>query len=81
MNLLETRMPTAPGAEDDIRLNGSSHQVARGMTLRQLVESVGCDPEAVAVEVNGVIVRRAKLAETAVAGGDVVEIVRFVQGG
>lgn len=74
-------MSAATGPEHDIRLNGCPHRLLRGMTLRQLVESVGCDPEAVAVEVNGVIVRRAKLAETAVAGGDVVEIVRFVQGG
>ncbi len=51
------------------------------MTLRDLVLSVGCDPEAVAVEVNGGIVRRAKFGETEVAAGDVVEIVRFVQGG
>ncbi len=51
------------------------------MTLLELVESVGCDPQAVAVEVNGAIVRRAHLAATDVAPGDTIEIVRFVQGG
>jgi thiamine biosynthesis protein ThiS len=51
------------------------------MTLHELVESVGCDPQAVAVEVNGAIVRRALLAATRVASGDTNEIVRFVQGG
>jgi thiamine biosynthesis protein ThiS len=51
------------------------------MTLRELVESVGCEPLAVAVEVNGEIVRRSRLAGTQVVAGDAVEIVRFVQGG
>jgi sulfur carrier protein len=67
--------------ECEIRLNGSPHRIPPAMTLRELVESVGCDPQAVAVEVNGEIVRRAHLATTAVAAGDAVEIVRFVQGG
>ena len=51
------------------------------MTLRELVLSIGCDPQAVAVEVNGEIVRRSRLAGTQVVAGDAVEIVRFVQGG
>ena len=80
--ILESRDSGKSGeSEREIRLNGSPHRLARAMTLRELVESVGCDPGAVAVEVNGEIVRRAKLAETEVSGGDSVEIVRFVQGG
>ncbi len=72
---------SAGGSAGEIRLNGKAHRLARVMTLRELVVAVGCDPEAVAVEVNGEIVRRARLAETEVAGGESVEIVRFVQGG
>ena len=79
-------MRTPPGkaaadAGHEIRLNGSPHRISRPMTLHELVESVGCDPQAVAVEVNGAIVRRAHLAATRVASGDTIEIVRFVQGG
>ena len=69
------------GPECEIRLNGTPHRIPSAMTLRELVESVGCDPQAVAVEVNGEIVRRARLATTEVAASDAVEIVRFVQGG
>ncbi len=65
----------------EIRLNGSPHRIPRPMTLLELVQSVGCDPQAVAVEVNGAIVRRAHLGATDVAPGDAIEIVRFVQGG
>ena len=67
--------------EIDLRLNGSPHRIPCVMTLLELVESIGCDPQAVAVEVNGDIVRRAHLAATEVAAGDCVEVVRFVQGG
>lgn len=76
--------PAAPvaGSGREIRLNGAAHPLPPTVvTLHQLVESVGCDPQAVAVELNGAIVRRAQLAATAVAAGDSVEIVRFVQGG
>jgi sulfur carrier protein len=70
-----------PGAGREIRLNGSPHRVPAAMTLRELVESIGLDVQAVAVEVNGEIVRRSRLAGTQVVTGDVIEIVRFVQGG
>ena len=74
--------PTAPpGSGREIRLNGSPHQVPAAMTLRELVESVGCDPLAVAVEVNGEIVRRSRLAGTQVVARDAVENVRVVHGG
>ena len=81
-----TLPPVVPASENGergigIRLNGEPHRLERAMTLRELVESVGCDPQAVAVEVNGEIVRRARLAATDVASGDSIEIVRFVQGG
>lgn len=76
-------LPGSAAADSDheIRLNGSPHRIPRPMTLLELVESVGCDPQAVAVEVNGAIVRRAHLGATDVAQGDSIEIVRFVQGG
>lgn len=72
----------ASADEREIRLNGAPHRIPNSVeTLQQLVESVGCDPRAVAVEVNGEIVRRAYLAGAAVRPGDSIEIVRFVQGG
>lgn len=84
-----TSLPVPSAAEEpavvgerEIRLNGAPHRIPNSVeTLQQLVESVGCDPRAVAVEVNGEIVRRAYLAGAAVRPGDSIEIVRFVQGG
>jgi thiamine biosynthesis protein ThiS len=65
----------------DIVLNGEPHRVPAGSTLLDLVASLGRDPRTVAVERNGEIVRRPDYAATALAAGDRLEVVHFVQGG
>lgn len=67
--------------EVPVRVNGEERRVGAGTSLRALVEALGFHPEAVAVAMNGDVVRRARLAETAVRGGEVVEIIRAVGGG
>ena len=51
------------------------------MTVRSLLESLGHDPQRVAVEKNGQIVPRACFADEALCDADTVEIVQFVGGG
>ncbi|MDX1383398.1 MAG: sulfur carrier protein ThiS [Thermoanaerobaculia bacterium] len=68
-------------AECDVIVNGDPRTVPAGTTLTRLIEGLGLHPEAVAVELNGSIVRRASFAETRLGAGDRVEVVRFVQGG
>jgi thiamine biosynthesis protein ThiS len=65
----------------EIRLNGRATEIAASATLADLLASLGADPLTVAIERNGEIVRRASFAGTALAAGDAIEIVRFVQGG
>lgn len=65
----------------EVHINGESRRLPGAISLRELVESLGCDPQAVAVERNGALVRRAEFAATEVAEGDRFEVVRFVQGG
>jgi sulfur carrier protein len=65
----------------DLTVNGSACQVPDGLTVRGLVEHLGLTEGPVAVEINRVIVPRARHAEHVVAPGDVVEIVHFVGGG
>jgi thiazole synthase len=50
-------------------------------SVAELVREIGLQPEKVAVELNGTIVPRSMLAETALGDGDVLEIVHFVGGG
>lgn len=65
----------------DVQLNGEPHQVPAGSTVLDLVAGLGRDPRTVAVERNGIIVRRAEYGATGLEAGDRLEVVHFVQGG
>jgi len=69
------------GGTLEIVLNGEPHRLAAGATVLDLVAGLGRDPRTVAVERNGAIVRRPDYAATALAAGDRLEVVHFVQGG
>ena len=62
-------------------VNGERQDVPDGLTVRGLVEHLGLTDGPVAVECNRAVVPRAEHATTALAAGDVVEIVHFVGGG
>lgn len=64
-----------------VTLNGEPRQLAAPLSLEDMLQQLGLDPRAVVVEHNRRIVRRAQLAETAVAQGDAIEVVHFVGGG
>ena len=64
-----------------IVVNGEERQVPAPATLTDLLAHLGLDPRTVVVELNREIVRRPRLGDTAVAEGDVVELVHFVGGG
>ena len=64
-----------------VEVNGDRREVAAGSTVATLIEELGLHPRAVAVEYNGEILKRTAYADTLLAQGDRLEIVRFVQGG
>lgn len=70
-------------AEEDrtVQVNGNRLRVPLGHTVADLIVSLGRDPRAVAVELNGSIVPRERYARVSLQEGDRVEIVQFVQGG
>jgi sulfur carrier protein len=65
----------------EIVLNGGRAQALAGCSVAELVESLGLSAEAVAVERNERIVRRAEHASTRLAEGDRIELVTLVGGG
>ena len=65
----------------EITLNGEARQLPTGATVLDLLSGLGRDPRTVAVERNGVIVRRPDYGVTVLAAGDRLEVVHFVQGG
>ena len=64
-----------------IVVNGEPRAVARGQSLTDFLVDLDFHPQAVAVEYNGEIIKRARFGETCLEEGDRLEIVRFVQGG
>ncbi|HEX7127347.1 MAG TPA: sulfur carrier protein ThiS [Thermodesulfobacteriota bacterium] len=64
-----------------ITLNGEPYTLEGPATLAALLERLEIHPQTVAVELNQDIVRRDRLAETPLAEGDRVEVVRMIGGG
>jgi sulfur carrier protein len=64
-----------------VTLNGEQIEVAHATTLTGLLEMLGLRSEQVAVELNRVLVPRAKHEATVLHAGDVLEVVTLVGGG
>jgi len=64
-----------------IELNGAAKSVPQGLTVAELLESLGLRPELVAVERNARLVRRSERATTQLSAGDRIELVTLVGGG
>lgn len=62
-------------------LNGERREVADGVSLAQLIDTLGLAPERIAIELNQSVVRRAEWARTELKENDRIEIVHFVGGG
>jgi len=64
-----------------IKINGEEKQIAEGLSLTGLLESLQIRPARVVVERNREIVSRDLFGVTTLAEGDTLEIVHFVGGG
>jgi thiamine biosynthesis protein ThiS len=64
-----------------VTLNGAETDVAADATIGRIVDGVVRDRSRIAVERNSEIVPRAAYDRTAVAAGDVIEVVALVGGG
>ena len=62
-------------------LNGEGREVADGVSLAELIETLELAPERIAIELNQGVVRRSEWAATELKESDRIEIVHFVGGG
>lgn len=62
-------------------LNGERREVPSPLTVAGLLAHLGIDARVVAVELNRIVVKRARYADTTVPAGAEIEIVAFVGGG
>jgi sulfur carrier protein len=65
----------------NLTVNGKAREVEGAATILEYLERSGINPQIVAVEHNEAIVKRERYAETDLADGDRLEIVRMVGGG
>jgi sulfur carrier protein len=65
----------------EVRLNGESHTLPDGTTVRELIERLGLHTQPTAVEVNKSLVPRRRHEEHVLTPGDTVEVVTLVGGG
>jgi len=69
-----------------ITLNGLPYEIDDGknkmsFSVKELLIKLKLEPSAVAVELNGMIIKRQDYGATPVSDGDKVEIIRFMSGG
>lgn len=64
-----------------IMLNGAPRTIKAGMSLKDLVETLGPDPRGIAIERNLEIVPKSEHAAVTLEDGDRLEVVQFVGGG
>lgn len=64
-----------------IIVNAKTVECPQGANLLDMLTQLGINPRAVAVELNGHLVSSEVFAQTGLAEGDVLELVRFVGGG
>ena len=64
-----------------LRVNGETKTYPDGITVRELLDSLGISNRPVAVELNRKVIPRDKLGEKTLREDDSLEIVTFVGGG
>ena len=69
---------------DSLKLNGAERQFASGQmpaTLAALVEELNLEAGSLVAEVDGTIVPAAQFAQTPIAPGQSIELIKFMGGG
>lgn len=64
-----------------VTINGEPRSFEKGLSVRDLIEQLGLNPETVAVERNREIVKRSTFDTEQIEEGDHLEVVEFVGGG
>lgn len=64
-----------------VTINGEERAVSKGLTVSELLTSLGLHPRLIVVEYNREILNREQYDKTEVQAGDAFELVHFVGGG
>ena len=65
-----------------VNLNGKTHEIKLGLTLINLIDELGlAERKAIAIALNGEVLKREDYAGIVLSEGDSLEIVRAIGGG
>lgn len=64
-----------------LQINGTPHAASENSTILDLLSALQIDPTRVAIEYNGLIIKKEAWPDTTLQPGDNLEIVHFVGGG
>ena len=65
-----------------VNLNGKAHEIKLGLTLINLIEELGLsERKAIAIALNGEVLKREDYSGVVLSEGDSLEIVRDIGGG
>jgi sulfur carrier protein len=82
---VDLMMPQPPSqnalSQISVVVNGQPQKIPDALTLPDLLDHLGVDPQRVAIELNGAIIRRPDWNQTTIHSGCELEIVQFVGGG
>lgn len=65
----------------ELKVNGKMRAGREGLTVTGLLEDLQIQPQRVAVQLNGAILKREQFPEVVLKDGDTVEIITFMAGG
>jgi sulfur carrier protein len=63
-----------------VKLNGENREIPDGVTVADLLASLGVKPQRVAVEINETVITKDRYQAQRIGPGDSVEIVAFMGG-
>lgn len=69
------------GRPMNVRINGEMIELKDGITISALLSGLKINPEIIAVEKNGAIIKRDDYGTECISGGDILELIRFMGGG
>ncbi len=64
-----------------VTINGENRADYNEITITEMLDREGFDRNRIAIEINGVIIRKKQYNETYLHDGDRIEVVSFVGGG
>lgn len=65
----------------NITVNGNVQKIKKETSISLFLEGLGIPARSIAIELNGIVIKREKFDTLCIKNNDIVEIVKFIGGG